>query len=79
MSESDLDDPVRMYLAFKEAMEQWMSKHRHRFVVPGSEYWPDDIDDKDEALEWYAEQAADEIIEYMEDAVVDIDVNDATL
>lgn len=52
--------------AFEEAMIQWVGENAYRFVRPEREYWPDEINSRIQANEYYGKRAADEIIEYME-------------
>lgn len=62
MSTDDSDD-YKQYRTFKNAVAQWMEDHAHRFVIPSTEHWPDDIDNSDDALDHYSKQATDEIID----------------
>lgn len=55
-------DPLLLYQTFREAVAEWMSEHRSRFVIPPREHWPDDVENREEAKEHYSEEAAAEMI-----------------
>lgn len=69
--DSEVDDPLRLYQTFQEAIAQWMDENSNRFVIPGMEYWPEGVDTHEEALEHYSEKAALDIVPEWEDRYYD--------
>jgi hypothetical protein len=63
------EDPLLRYMAFRQAVCDWFEENANRFVVPGIEHWPEDVENKPEAVEHYGEAAADDIIDRMEDVL----------
>lgn len=73
MNAQELDgvDPLQSYYDFHEAIKRWMDNHKNRFVVPSMINWPDKIDDREEALNYYSYNATTEILEHYEDIVIE--------
>lgn len=65
---TEMDDLMK-YRTFVEAMERFVANNSGRWVRPGVECWPDDVQNRQDAIEYYGTMYADEIIEHWIDAV----------
>lgn len=59
--------PLTRYLAFRQAVVEWVEENSNRFVCPSAEHWPENVDNRRDALDHYGEEAADDILELYEE------------
>lgn len=64
-------DPLKLYVAFRRAMERFVEENAFRFVRSQREYWPEGVDSREDANEYYGQKYADEIIGYLDEELAE--------